>query len=153
MAGKQSFSGKNDTYTDRNGDVVHGMRENGFTSGNTQGLLASDISSLLEVRENNTQAIVEAIDAALAKSMEEIGLVAEGYAKKACPVDTGRLRNSITHVVRASEKAVYIGTNVEYGPYVELGTRHMKAQPYLRPAASGHKGTYRAILKKNLGGS
>lgn len=76
-----------------------------------------------------------------------------GYAKKKCPVDTGRLRNSITHVVRASEKAVYIGTNVEYGPYVELGTRHMKAQPYLRPAASGHQGTYRAILKKNLGGS
>ena len=27
MAGKQGFSGENDTYTDRNGDVVHGMRE------------------------------------------------------------------------------------------------------------------------------
>ena len=66
MAGKQGFNGKNDTYTDRNGNVVHGMRESGFTRGNTQGLLASDISSLLEVWENNTQAIIEAIDAALA---------------------------------------------------------------------------------------
>ena len=27
-----------------------------------------------------------------------------------------------------------VGTNVEYAPYVEFGTRHMSAQPYLRPA-------------------
>ena len=113
----------------------------------------ADWAGVLEICEDNARQIADAIDQALAKALEEVGLVAEGYAKKACPVDTGRLRNSITHVTRASEKAVYIGTNVEYGPYVELGTRHMKAQPYLRPAASGHKGTYRAILKKNLGGS
>jgi hypothetical protein len=26
-----------------------------------------------------------------------------------------------------------IGTNVEYGPYVELGTSRMAARPHLRP--------------------
>lgn len=107
----------------------------------------------ITVNQDNTEQWARLFNQALTKGLEEIGLTAEGYAKKACPVDTVRLRNSITHVVRANEKAVYIGTNVEYGPYVELGTCHMKAQPYLRPAASGHKGTYRAILKKNLGGS
>ncbi len=105
------------------------------------------------VNQDNREQWARMFNQALTKGLEENGLAAEDYAKKKCPVDTGRLRNSITHVVRASEKAVYIGTNVEYGPYVELGTRHMKAQPYLRPAASGHQGTYRAILKKNLGGS
>lgn len=105
------------------------------------------------VNQDNREQWARMFNQALTNGLEEIGLTAEGYAKKKCPVDTGRLRNSITHVVRDSEKAVYIGTNVEYGPYVELGTRHMEAQPYLRPAASGHKDTYRAILKKNLGGS
>ena len=82
-----------------------------------------------------------------------MGLAAEGYAKAACPVDTGRLRNSITHVARTDEKAVYIGTNVEYAPDVELGTVHQKAQPYLKPAASEHADTYRAIIERRLGGA
>ena len=105
------------------------------------------------VNQDNRERWERMFNQALTKGLEEVGLTAEGYAKKKCPVDTGRLRNSITHVVRASEKAVYIGTNVEYGSYVELGTRHMKAQPYLRPAASGHRDVYKGIIKKNLGGS
>ena len=32
-----------------------------------------------------------------------------------------------------------IGTNIEYGPYVELGTSRMRAQPYLRPALDEKK--------------
>ena len=147
---KQRFSAKKDTYTDRNGDVVQNVSENGFTRGTSRGLLASDVSGLLEIREDNARQIADAIDQALARALEEVGLVAEGYAKKACPVDTGRLRNSITHQVRPSEKSVYIGTNVEYAPYVELGTSRMKPQPFLRPAAADHEGTYRKIFESNL---
>jgi len=33
-----------------------------------------------------------------------------------------------------------IGTNIEYGPYVELGTSRMRAQPYLRPAYDEKRG-------------
>ena len=104
----------------------------------------------VEVREDNTAAVQGALSAAMAKALEEMGLVGEGYAKRACPVDTGRLRNSVTHAVSASEKAVYIGTNVEYAPYVETGTSRAKAQPFLRPAAADHADVYRAILKRNL---
>lgn len=68
----------------------------------------------LEVVKDNTEEAVDAIGSAIAAALEEVGLAAEGYAKAACPVDTGRLRNSITHVARPDEKAVYIGTNVEY---------------------------------------
>lgn len=147
---KQRFSAKKDTYTDRNGDVVQNVSEKGFTRGTSRGLLASDVSGLLEIREDNAQRIADAIDHALARALEEVGLVAEGYAKKACPVDTGRLRNSITHQVRPSEKSVYIGTNVEYAPYVELGTSRMEPQPFLRPAAADHEGTYKKIFESEL---
>ena len=61
----------------------------------------------------------------------------ERAAKRNAPVDTGRLRSSITrsNVVRNGDSLeVAIGTDVEYGPYVELGTSRQRAQPYLRPA-------------------
>lgn len=119
-------------------------------AGSSSGLTASDASGLVEIREDNARQIADAIDQALARALEEVGLVAEGYAKKACPVDTGRLRNSITHQVRPSEKSVYIGTNVEYAPYVELGTSRMKPQPFLRPAAVDHEGTYKKIFESEL---
>ena len=119
-------------------------------AGSSSGLTASDASVLVEIREDNARQIADAIDQALARALEEVGLVAEGYAKKACPVDTGRLRNSITHQVRPSEKSVYIGTNVEYSAYVELGTSRMEPQPFLRPAAADHEGTYKKIFESEL---
>jgi len=85
-----------------------------------------------------------AYEQARERSLEKIGLVAEGYAKKACPVDTGRLRNSITHEV--DDKDVYIGSNVEYAPHVEFGTVKQKAQSFLRPAATDHANTYKQII-------
>ena len=106
----------------------------------------------VEVRVDNRDEFKRGMEAALATALEEIGLVAEGYAKRACPVDTGRLRNSITHIVDEDGKCAIIGTNVEYAPYVELGTRHQKPQPYLKPAAEDHESTYRSIFRKHLGG-
>ncbi len=150
--GKEKWSAKNDTWTDRNGDVTEGMSAKGFKRGTAKGLLASDISGLVEIREDNREAIANAIDRALVAALEEVGLVAEGYAKRACPVDTGRLRNSITHIVDEGTRHVVIGTNVEYAPYVELGTRHRKPQPFLKPAANDHYSTYKGIFLKHLRG-
>lgn len=106
--------------------------------------MANDI----EIIQDNTDEAAAAIGAAIARGLEAIGLQAEGYAAQKCPVDTGRLRNSITHM-RINNDA-YIGTNVEYGKYVELGTSRQKAQPFLRPAAEGHASEYRAILEAML---
>lgn len=150
--GKEKWSAKNDTWTDRNGDVTEGMRDKGFTRGTAKGLLASDISGLVEVREDNRQAFADAMDRALVAALEEVGLVAEGYAKRACPVDTGRLRNSITHIVDEGTRHAVIGTNVEYAAYVELGTTRQKPQPYLKPAAEDHASTYGSIFRKHLAG-
>ena len=83
------------------------------------------------------------------RAFEIMGGKAETYAKQLCPVDTGRLRNSITHA-QVDEDTEVIGTNVKYAPFVELGTRKQKAQPYLRPAAENHSDEYRNILKAEL---
>lgn len=115
------------------------------------GLSDLEINELLEIRADNRREVAEAIDKAVAAALEEMGLACEGYAKLACPVDTGRLRSSITHMTKPSDNAVYVGTNVEYGPCVELGTVHMAARPFLKPAAADHADAYRAILRRHMG--
>lgn len=100
--------------------------------------------------EDHTDEVLDGISQAKARALEKIGLVAEGYAKRLCPVDTGRLRNSITHTI--DDEAAYIGTNVEYAVYVEMGTVNTPAQPYLKPAAEDHMEKYRNILKSELQG-
>ena len=93
-----------------------------------RGLKRSMMASNVEVvtGEDNTKKFISAWDAAVKRGLTKIGMQAERYAKEEITrqkaVDTGRLRNSITYLVRLSEKAVYVGTNVEYGKYVELGT-------------------------------
>lgn len=101
--------------------------------------------------KDNTDEVLKGLSDAVERALTRIGLAAEGYAKKECPVDTGNLRNSITNEVRSSEKAVYIGTNVEYATYVELGTTRTKAKPYLKPAATEHSTVYKRIMEEEMG--
>ena len=103
----------------------------------------------VEIHDNSKE-VSENIKAALLRGLEKCGLTAERFAKKLAPYDTGNLRNSITHEVDDGEPAVYIGTNVEYAPYVCLGTIHMNAQPFLKPAVNDHKDEYRKIIENEL---
>lgn len=123
---------------------------------------------------DNSKEVLAVMHEAATRALEKCGLVAEGYAKKLCPVDTGNLRNSITHTVDEQEPAAIIGTNNEYAAYVELGTGkyaeggrptpwvyqdakgnwHMthgqRAQPFLKPAVADHAAQYRDILESEL---
>lgn len=88
-------------------------------------------------------------------ALEKIGLKAEAYAKQSLTqqgaVDTGRLRNSVTHNVFQKELAVQVGTNVEYSPYIEFGTSQgMKPRPYIRPSIENHIDEYRQIIETAL---
>ena len=94
-------------------------------------------------------------------------------------VITGLLRNSITHGVNGGHTSisaykadvgdgsgtydgdfstggakkgtvVIVGTNVEYAPWVELGTTKRKAKPYLQPAIESHLDEYREVIKTEL---
>lgn len=82
-----------------------------------------------------------ALDKHLESAMETWVLMVEGTAKQLCAVLTGRLRASISSEVRRVGRNVlkgFIGTNVEYGPFVERGTRYQEAQPFLAPAVEAH---------------
>jgi phage gpG-like protein len=98
--------------------------------------------------KDNTKEVLSAMEKAVERGLEAIGLTAEGHAKKETPVDTGRLRNSIAHAVE--DKAAYIGTNVEYAPYVELGSRGRKGKHMLQRAATEHSAEYKRLLEDSM---
>ncbi len=56
----------------------------------------------------------------LQNALAEAGEVVRADAVDNCPVDTGRLKGSITSAVEGN--SAIIGTNVEYGIYVGFGT-------------------------------
>ena len=95
--------------------------------------------------KDNTGEVLSALERAKKRGLEAIGLTAEGHAKKITPVDTGRLRNSISH--KTDDEAAYIGTNVEYAPYVELGARGRPGVHMLQRAASEHGNEYKQIME------
>ena len=133
---------------------------------------------------DNSAEVLAGLKRAKARALEIIGLKAEGYAKRLCPVGTvestgkkgyrgGTLRNSITHTVDGD--TVSIGSNVEYAPYVELGTGphfepppdwetftskrgsgvgrgYVKPRRYLQPAIEEHKDEYKTIAENELKG-
>lgn len=122
---------------------------------------------------DNSEEVLAALRNAVERGLMACGEIAVGYAQDDCPVDTGRLRGSITYSVDGDD--CYIGTNVEYAPYIEFGTGQYaeeggrqtpwsyvdgkgdwhythgsKPQPFLRPAASNHSDEYRSILEDSL---
>ena len=98
--------------------------------------------------KDNTDEVLSSLEKAKKRGLEAIGLVAEGHAKKLTPVDTGRLRNSISHATDG--EAAYIGTNVEYGPYVELGSPTIKAHHMLQKAATEHTDEYKRLMEDSM---
>lgn len=132
--------------------------------------------------KSNREIFEQAAQQAIENAMEQCGLLAEGYAQmeltKQNAVDTGNLRNSITHKVvdNTNDVAMYVGTTVEYGPYVEIGTGKyvkggrqdpwafqdakgdwhmtsgMKARPYVKPAIADHVKVYKEVIKDALKG-
>lgn len=68
--------------------------------------------------------ITEQISKGSREGMENACLIVEHDAKEDCPVNDGILRQSITHSVEleGNNFVGYIGTNIEYAPYVHQGT-------------------------------
>ena len=156
--------------------------------------------------EDRTEEVKNRVNDAMVAALETIGLLAEGYAKQLCPVDTGRLRNSITHALdgeapaitsyhasygsnthtvknrktgqmetrrysanaknagtvafgtysgtlpkeRGAQRAVIIGTNVEYAPIIELGRSKQAPNGFLGPAVSSHMEQFKAAIQLKL---
>ena len=98
--------------------------------------------------KDNTDDVLAALEMAKKRGLAAIGMTAEGHAKKETPVDTGRLRNSISH--ETDDEAAYIGTNVEYAPYVELGARGRSGVHMLQRAATEHTDEYKQLIVDSM---
>ena len=131
---------------------------------------------------DNSGEILAALPEQIEAALEAVGIQAVSHAQQnitaAGRVDTGALRNSITHQVDMSENAVYVGTNNEYALFNEMGTgiyleggggrttpwsyqdargewhttRGMKPIHFLKNAVTDNVPEYRAIIEQHLKG-
>lgn len=72
----------------------------------------------------------------------------QSRAQDLCPVDTGTLKRSIMLELEDGGMTGVVKATAHYAEYVELGTRPMKAQPYMKPAFDAQKDQFISDLKK-----
>lgn len=112
------------------------------------------------------------ISPAVLASVQASCALIEATAKEYCPVDTGRLRDSISSTVEQLGKTIRgsVGPNTDYAAYVEFGTGRrgqaspgagagpyrsdwpgMAAQPYMRPALDESVGPIMELFRSQIG--
>ena len=101
---------------------------------------------------DNSEQVLAAMEKGKRNALTAIGASAETHTKDNITadklVDTGRLRNSISYTVDG--EAAYIGTNVEYAPYLELGTKKIAAHHYLKRAVTEHQDEYKKLTAQAI---
>lgn len=98
------------------------------------------------VLSNDLGKIADGMEDKAGRIVRKAALDIEAQAKVRAPVDTGALRASIQAVgVGPLHWQVRVG--VEYGIYVEMGTRYMAAQPYLGPGAEAVRADFLRAMR------
>lgn len=69
-------------------------------------------------------------------------------AQRSAPVDTGTLKRSIGLEIMDGGLTAKSAAEAEYAQYVELGTRYMEAQPYMKPAFNAQKEQFKRDMDK-----
>ena len=145
------------------------------------------------VFHDNSPEFLRELSDRIDRTLEAVGIHLEGEAKEELNnsprrIDTGLLRNSITHAISGGSpaitsyrgdnpshyggskevpsgsysgtapqdpdnaRAVYIGTNVEYAPYVHEGTSRMTPNRFLKNAATRNQNQIKEYMIKELKG-
>ena len=104
---------------------------------------------------DNSGKVKAELEEKIPRILEALGIFVEGEAKDELEndprrIDTGNLRNSITHAVDEKEPAVYIGTNVDYGIYVHEGTVRMAPNRFLKNAIERNEDQIKEYIENNL---
>lgn len=100
------------------------------------------------------------------KALTEAAIHLEGEIAARTPENTGHLRASISHIAplgrsngekkaemlggTAGKDEAYVGTNVEYAPYVEFGTKYQKPQPYMRTGFAAARKALEMIIRRRM---
>lgn len=113
------------------------------------------------------------LERALAFGLLNLGFAIEADAKAAVPYQTGNLRRSIhtaafhkgrrihgatdengksipDYAQGGGTATVVVGTNAGYGVFVELGTVHNRAQPFLGPALANNRSRAGMLVKAGM---
>jgi len=103
--------------------------------------------------ESNLPKVMGMFEQNKRKALDAVGLETSGRAKEITPVDTGRLRSSITWQKR--DTSVDIGTNVEYAIFVheDLDAFHRTGEAkFLTKAVTRHEDRIRHLIKAGMEG-
>lgn len=100
------------------------------------------------MHDSNFREFKRRYNKSIIKSLEIIGLLLVDRASLLSPVDTGRLRQSISHKLKPLKYAVQFGTDVFYGLFVEKGTYKQKAQPFIKPALIKNIMEFEHVIEK-----
>jgi len=93
---------------------------------------------------------VAALDVEINKSLDKIGEEFVNTAKNKVPVATGKLKESIKYDKDSITKEINLGSDLDYAIYVELGTKNMPPQSFLRSTLYEGKDTIEDNLKDLL---
>jgi len=131
-----------------------------------------------KLKENKLPQVIENIAKAEVKALTAMALYVQARASERTPVDTGRLRASISYSVDGStvqsnpmaksqedtqvgtqKGFAIVGTNVEYARRIEYGfsgqdslgrTYNQPKQPFLRPAVDDNLTTIKRIARNEF---
>lgn len=99
-------------------------------------MLKAGVHGLAETQRKLEQVVADLRGEPLLGAMRDATLIVQGAAKQAAPVDSGRLRASISPEIRRDGDTIQgvVGSNVKYAPYMELGTGTFAGKkPYFPP--------------------
>jgi len=85
---------------------------------------------------------------AISDSLAKSALLVEGQSKINSPVDTGRMRSSITTEIQPLKATIM--PMVNYAVYVHEGTKFMKARPFMKDALDQKEGAIADIFEREL---
>lgn len=125
--------------------------------------------------DDNSKEFIKAKDLAVEKALNALGVHLEGEAKEELEnsprrVDTGRLKGSITYATETEHSTgespswpadylkhgtpeqgtVYVGTNVEYAPYIHEGSDRLKPNRFLKNAFTRNREQIKQYLEAEL---
>jgi hypothetical protein len=82
---------------------------------------------------NHFPAVIKTLPGSAERMVDRMTTDVAAGAGATAPIDTGALAASYN--AETDGLTGIAGSNMEYAPHVEYGTRHMASRPHLRPAA------------------
>ena len=111
-----------------------------------------EVRGLEKTQKKMEQVVRDLKGTRVLNAMRQATLIVQRSARINAPVDTGRLRASITPqiVTRDNVLTGVIGSNVYYAPFQEVGTRFMRGKRYLQRALEDNMAKIKKLFEQTV---